>query len=173
MGVHRYPVDNFPIYDEEECIGSFYQNAYEIREHEYGPRPPDILPPPAWQLMHEFPDDDAHEGLMNIRESNGEIEIWTSRIVFGEYPHNDMTREVVIYDEDFFETNRFYRFVGDLNIWTDRVFFHPNGTIWGRNMWKPSEGYPIDMIPILSKYNFQTNQFEFDPLAFEIPSNPR
>jgi hypothetical protein len=50
------------------------------------------------------------------------------------------------------------------------VFFAEDGSIWGRNTWFDEyDDYPIDTIPYLSKFNEETQRFEFVEDFIKIP----
>lgn len=152
----------------DECISSFEDFAYTADKNARN-MPEPILPLSPWEIELEFPKDEFIYRVNNYREIDGNSEIWVHRInpIIPE-PGNTGV-DFIIYSPTTKEQTIIPAEIDDTGIYVDILFVNSVGEIWGRNKWLPYGEYPLKSVPILSKYNEETQRFEFDANSFETP----
>jgi len=148
----------------DECIGTFEDFAYSYEEVEDYSRPEDILPYSPWEVELEYPNDGASYLLANIREINGETEIWNNRYEKSKIDPLKNIYSFMIYHPDTKEQTIISAEIEDTDVYiSGNVFFANDGSVWGVNWWDPTIDYSLySHVPILSKFNPETQRFEFD-----------
>lgn len=152
---------------ENECIGTFEDFAYIIPKLR-GESRDVVLPLYPWEIELTL-DAEIYSSVEISRKYEGQTEIWIRRKSNLGLTIKDQLREFLIY----FPINQGQFIISaeidNTNIWVDKLFLANDGSVWGRNIWDPWDDYNADSMPLLSKYNEQTKQFEFDNSAIEIP----
>jgi hypothetical protein len=156
---------------EMTCYNSFEEFAY-ILPDTYSRDP--LLPTNPWRVEATFPSElagDYHIGGLGIevmfaRSIDEKPEIWFSRPL--RFKKEDI-KSVLIYRPATKEWLGVSDIVVGTDIFISDIFLANDGTIWGRNMWEGGGRTNPDKGPVLSKFNEQTQQFEFALGALEIP----
>lgn len=161
---------------EFECIDSFETFAFsKIGENEEQEPLWEILPNDHWEIEIELPSstiqvEKEYYGVMASRNFFGKNEIWLRHsIVEGE----SKTDEILIYQVETQELRTFASTteIENSGVYVSELFFLDNGEIWS-NVWTDlsvSHEREVDSFPVLSKFNPETNHFEFAQSAFEFP----
>lgn len=160
-----------PIINEDECIGTFEEFAYYLPDSYFDyPNRGDISPLPPWELILEFPDDEAtNYFLEEVQVTHGEIKIWIARTILEESDIYNSSIELIVYSLDSKKEAIYPGTVGDTNLWLAKLFPLEDGTMWGQNAWLPGDVYDFDEMPILSKFNEEIKRFEFDLNSMNVP----
>ncbi len=150
------------------CYNSFEEFAYTSTVEGYGTG----LPTEPWEIKSTFPDEfigDYHiRGLriqvMFTRSVNGSQEIWLARP--SRFLEED-TQSIFIFHPISGEWQTVSDNVDGTDAFIRGVYQAGDGTIWGWNGWDWNKNTPSG--PIMSKYNEQTQKFEFAPGMLEYP----
>lgn len=159
------------ISTDMRCYGTFNEFAYVPSE---SLSTDDVLSPTRpWIVEGIFPEvlrgDYPVSGLgievMFARNNNGIMEIWMARP--GRFLKEDI-KSLIVYIPASNEWQHVPDTVVNTDVFISDIFLANDGTIWGLNTWegdntRPSKG------PVLSEFNEQTQQFEFDLGSLEIP----
>jgi hypothetical protein len=158
-----------------DCYNSFEEFAYIFPEISY-PREPTnpLLPTQPWQIETSFPNEFVEDYNISglgievkfARLVDGNPEIWLARP--GRYLKEDI-QSILIYHP----TSGKWQYVSDVventNIFISDIFLTRDG-IWGLNSWSRTDANP-KKVPILSKFNEETQQFEFALGILEVSSD--
>jgi hypothetical protein len=155
--------------NENQCIGTFEEFSYQVVDdyHDY-PDKGIIYPLSPWEFVVELPDNDLLYRFDLALTYQDTPEIWLSSSDTNQYMAPDGIKYSIFYP-DTGNNVMIPSEVENSGVWVDRVYLANDGTIWGRNIWNPSEEYSRDLIPILSKFNRETQRFEFDEHSFHVP----
>jgi hypothetical protein len=162
-----------------ECIRSFdtfaYQSVWYPVEDTYLP----LLP---WQVEIVIPMD-RFEGeytysyggeVLLVRSIDGHKEVWMTVSLSGD---NTQSSLIIIYHTDTQELESIPVSIGDTGLFTSDYVTTPNlfvtndGAVWAKTFWEPeaTEPYIQETVPVLSKFNESTRQFELVDDVMEIP----
>lgn len=150
-----------------ECYKSFEEFAYVMPEE----LPLDhklLLPTAPWVIESELPDDFTRNFGIDVafsRVTDGHPEIWLIR----SYSYEDIPG-IFIYRPSIDDWQFISRMVEDTDIFVSEIYRANDGTIWGKNSWS-WEWKNENQIkgPVLSKFNEETQKFEFAEEMLEIP----
>lgn len=157
-----------------QCIGSFQKYAYTVPDNGLPYLATDIPPQEPWQYEISLPSIVSEKATANSVAASisldGNIEVWINSRPYGNayYLSDDEYYNYLIYQVDTKEWRIVPARVKDSDAFVDRLFIAEDGSIWGRNVWDISSNFTS--LPMLSKYNEKTQEFELDQNVREIPA---
>ncbi len=152
------------------CYETFEEFSYVLPDT-YSREP--LLPTEPWEIesiipsefIEDFPFPRLGHEVMVARNIDGNTEIWLSR---PSRFSRDKIKSIFIYRPATKEWQAISDEVMGTAVFIGEVFMTNDGTIWGVNDWEGNITNP-DKGPVLSKFNEQTQQFEFVQGILEIP----
>lgn len=151
---------------DQQCIGSFHAYAYTVPEKGNALQET-TLPPSPWLIEASLPASlkkDSHDTVAATRSVGDYIEVWINRESTNGLSDTTL-REFLIYRTDIQEWKIVSAQVEDTEVFVDRLYVANDDSIWGGNAWDfdNATGFRTDLAsaPVLSKYNEQTERFEF------------
>ena len=127
------------------------------------------LPTEPWQIQAKMPNkylgDSAYWDVQLVRYVNDDPEIWFR----GWSGNKNDDTNILIYHPHSRRWTPISDVVEKSDISVQELYLTKDGTVWGRNYWNKERKNTPDRGSILSKYNEQTNQFEFVPEVFQVP----
>ena len=171
--------ENTPVSNNEKvdisgmkCYASFEEFAYVFPESSNRAFDP-LLPTAPWELEVAFPDElmgNYHIGGLGIevmftRSVNQNLEIWLARPM--RYLKEDI-KSILIYRPEIKKWQYVADIVKGTDIFISKIYLTSDGTVWGLNTWGGDNTNP-HRGPVLSKFNEQTQEFEFATGVLEIP----
>lgn len=154
----------------QKCYSTFEEFAYVLPDT-YSREP--LLPTEPWEIesiipsefIEDFPFPRLGYEVMVARTSNGHPEIWLTR---PSKASRETIKNILIYRPKSREWQSISDTIAGTYVFISEVFTTNDGTIWGINNWEGNITNP-DKGPVLSKFNEQTQQFEFVSGILEIP----
>lgn len=136
-------------------------------------------PTPTWTLALSVPSDlfpdlptvenaepKIYARVVADREYNNQYELWVS--VGVRLPDYSVSA-FAIYRPATNEWELIPEFAQDPNLMIENVFVTPDGTVWGSNYWWDSQLPAFSSVPVLSRFNEVTRQFELVTNAPMVP----
>jgi hypothetical protein len=154
----------------QKCYFTYEEFAYLLPDT-YSREP--LLPTEPWEIesiisseyIGDFPFSRFGYEVMVARNIDGNPEIW---LTSPSRASRENIENILIYRPATKEWQAISDVVVGTAVFIDEVFMTNDGTIWGVNVWKGNITNP-DKGPVLSKFNEQTQQFEFAQGILEIP----
>jgi hypothetical protein len=149
----------------DECIPPLETFAYSLStdssKPQYPGNGPIILPPSPWQAEEAL---SQNLSIITTRIVQGHREIWFKKNPYN--PSGSKFREFIIYYPESKEWKSISSKVGSDGGYVGKLFVAKNGSLWGQIFWDTSqnstEQHTITGQPVLSSYNEETKQFEFE-----------
>lgn len=169
-----FPAGSDDVYSHQ-CLGNLEQFAYAPFEKESGRGYQPPLEP--WNRVRKF---DSSAGfwdefqLLIARKSGDQTELW----VFNYHRSQDAAlikdteqRNILIISAEGLVLEQISAYVPDSSgVYVNQLFKSADGSIWGANVSTVlGEDYPVDVLPLLSRFNEETRQFEFDDNSPKVP----
>jgi hypothetical protein len=159
-----------------ECIKSFQEFAYFGPELNQGAEVKTILPFRPWQVEAIVPSQQFEGYFISsidteiTRSIDGHQEIWVTEHLFATESGYSNKIVFVVYQPDSQKWETISADVEDAGLFVEKLFVTGDGSIWGQTVWDTIRGQPNhEKIPVLSKFNENTQRFEFAKGVLEIP----
>jgi hypothetical protein len=158
------------------CVDSFQSFAYQapLRSGEEET----VYPTTPWQIVSSLPPHNL-EGyetwtnpLVNVsttREVASGDEIWTLGKVIPQNLELPNKTHISVYNTASGTWESISADVGDTHTFVSSLFVTPDGEVWGLTDWDGDFPPELQQVPVLSRFNETTRQFEFAPGVLEIP----
>lgn len=132
-----------------------------------------LLPTDPWHIEAIMPKEFYGDFDVNVydwqvslaRLKDGIPEIWLTRRGL---PQSDIPL-ILIYRPTLNSWSQISGVIEGSDIFVKEIYLTNDGTVWGRNHWSQEYNNTPNQGPILSKYNENTNQFEFVSESPQIP----
>lgn len=181
QGIVPAPViaqDSQAAFPDAVCLNTFEAFAYADREKS---RPgPFAYPTPAWTLytsvpIERIPNLPALEAsqrrvyatVVASRHYNNQHELWVVGTVTA--PNFFIQSFLAIYQPEVNTWNFIPEVNSDPNLLTQQFFVTPDGTVWVSHQWSNSALPAMASVPVLSRFNDDTGQFELVQTAPQVP----
>jgi hypothetical protein len=162
-------VDDPVAFPDAGCLNTFEGFSYGDREKS---RPgPFAYPTPAWTLYTSVPLDlisdlpvleeserRIYTSVIASRRYNGQHELWVTGAVT---TPNFEQSFLAIYQPESNEWNFISEAESDPNLFHQSFFVTPDGTVWASNQWLNNALPAMTSVPVLSRFNDVTRQFEW------------
>jgi hypothetical protein len=165
-------VETAVLSSNKQCYKTFQEFAYTLSDSDF---PDKLLPTDPWQIENSLPNQQAEGFFVDdiqvelARSVDGYQEIWLAKPA--DYTEDKSKNAFAIYRPESQEWQEVSGKVGNTDIFVQDLFLTRDGTVWGKNTW--SVPYNEEAIPnkgaVLSKFNQQTQRFEFVTGVPEIP----
>lgn len=152
----------------DECIPPLETFAYSVSiSHAVVPGSSEMQIPPNWEFIKDIPDNFF---LEFTRENNDHVELWFSEYQYGDptNPEINFSKQFHIYDVKTTNMDIVSAEIEKSGIFVDDLLL-ANNSVWGTITFEKVTDLANLSHPILSKFNENTNQFEFVDEVSNIP----
>ncbi len=161
-----------------ECIRSFDDFAYSLPESNPNARTETILPPSPWEVEAAVPTQQiagyypsTTVDVEIARSIQGHQEIWLIENLSPVDSSQSLTNVFLVYQPGSQGWKLIPSNIGNTGFFVGSLFVTSDGNLWGTTVWDTIHGQPkIENVPVLSKFNEDTQRFEFATGAPEISS---
>lgn len=159
------------------CINSFQEFAYSGTDIDQTTEVKTILPPFPWQVEAVLPTYDAKGySVLSVdteatRSINGSQEVWILEHLSASEAGYSNKNVFVVYQSESRNWKTVSADIQGSDLFVGDLFVTSDGSLWGQTVWDttPRGQSDLQKIPILSKFNENTQRFEFAEGVLEIP----
>lgn len=159
------------------CINSFQEFAYSGSDIDQTREISTILPPYPWQVEAVLPTYDTRGySLLSVdtevtRSINGSQEVWIVEHLSASEVGNSNKNVFMVYQTESHDWKTISADIQDSGFIVGNLFVTSDGSLWGQTVWDTTlrKQPAFKKIPVLSKFNENTQRFEFAEGVLEIP----
>jgi hypothetical protein len=157
------------------CVRSFDAFAYTLPEWNPNMMVEKVSPLPPWQIESALPTWQV-EGYHILRSDvqlarlvNGRQEIWIIQVLLPTESGTGVKNAFAVYQVESQKWEFVSANIGDTDLLARDLFVTSDGSVWGKTVWDPTQRRSgPEEAPALSRFNEDTQRFEFAPGAPKI-----